>query len=102
MGKLSEEEQAQLDALTSKRDAPDEPAGGRAENVSIHIDLSDPDAVDRAVQLGYLTRKEADDLVDDDQDDDGDGKGKAKSRKDDDDAPRRRRGNVLTRGYGDE
>jgi len=102
VGKLSDEQRAQLEELEKLRDAPDEPAGGRTEAVSIHIDLSDPDAVDRAVSLGYLTRAEAEELADDDDDaDGGDGKKKA-TKQDADDAPKRRRGNVLTRGYGDE
>lgn len=100
--KLSDEEQAQLDALTSKRDAPDEPAGGRSEQIAIHIDLSDEAAVQRAIDHGYLTRAEVKELEDADGEDAdadaGDGKRKAK----DDDAPKRRRGNMLTRGYGDD
>lgn len=59
MAKLTDEEQAQLDALTSKRDAPDESEGGglgRALNIT--IDLGDDNAVARALKFGFL--KESD------------------------------------------
>lgn len=63
MAKLSDEEQAQLDALQRKRDEPDpEPARGPAVNV--HVDLSDDAAVERAIGLGLLTKAEVDELKD--------------------------------------
>jgi len=56
VAKLSDEEQAQLDALTTKRDAPDDDGlgGGRSEFVNVTIDLSDEAAVERGLKLGFL------------------------------------------------
>lgn len=71
MAKLSDDEKRQLDELIAKRDAPDE--GSRGPNVNIHIDLSDKQAVDRAIAHGLLTRAEVDELKDDDAEDGDDG-----------------------------
>ncbi len=47
---LTPEEQAQLETLRAKAEAPEVE---RVEHVEIRVDLSDPDAVRRAVALGY-------------------------------------------------
>lgn len=77
MAKLSDEEQQQLDALLSKKDAPDEPASSPQQrtNVNVTIDLENEQQVKRAVKSGLLPAS----YLDDDEDDDDDGK------KDDDD-----------------
>lgn len=49
---LTPEEQAQYDALKAKEAEPEK--SGRGENVSVIVDLADPDAVRRAKKLGYL------------------------------------------------
>lgn len=53
---LTEEEKAQLEALTKKADEPEPSSSGssRVENVNITIDLDNEDQVRRAVKAGYL------------------------------------------------
>ncbi len=62
---LSKEEQDQLDALTKKASEPEpeKNGGGRSENISVTIDFSDEKAVERAIKHGYITRAEAEEIV---------------------------------------
>lgn len=61
MARLSEDEQAQLDALTKKREAPEEQhgGGGRQDRVHYNIDFSDEAAVERAIKHGIITPAQA-------------------------------------------
>lgn len=66
---MTDEQAAQLAELEKIRDAPDEPAGSsRSEVLNITVDLGDPEAVERALKLGWL---KAEDVEDDDDDDNG-------------------------------
>lgn len=85
MAKLTDDEQAQLDALSAKRDAPDEPAASRGENVNYTIDLSDEKAVERALKLGLLRESDVEDNGGDEDaskdDDDGESRERPPKRK---------------------
>lgn len=85
---LTDEEAAELERLSKKRDEPDPPAGGRSENVDYYVDLSDEAAVERAIGFGLLTQKEADELG-------GDGGGGDGDDKSDDKKPAPRRGGYF-------
>lgn len=65
---LTDEEQAQLDALTKKKDEPDTPAAthSRVENINLTIDLSDEAQVKAAVRAGYLPASYLEDDADPD------------------------------------
>lgn len=90
---LTKEEQETLDALTKKASEPDTPA--RGENISVIVDLADPDAVRRAKKLGYLPEDFEDDDAGDGEGEDGeDGEGEegedGEGGKKKDPAPKRR------------
>jgi hypothetical protein len=61
VARLTEQEQAELDRLTQKQQAPDDP-GGRGGNVDVYIDLSDEHAVRRGLRLGLLDRNDLDEF----------------------------------------
>jgi hypothetical protein len=81
---LTTDEQAQLDALTEKANAPEDNGGGRMENVDVYIDLSDEAAVKRGLSLGFL---KAGDLEGDEGEGDEGGEG---GEGEGDSAPKRR------------
>lgn len=94
MAKLTPEQQKTLDELNELANAPDE--NGKGRELSVFVDLSDDNAVQRALKLGLLekgdlTEFDADDDAaddedgDDDEDGGGDGKGRRRAA-----APRRR------------
>lgn len=92
MAKLSEEEQAQLEALNAKLEAPDEP--GRGESVSFVVDLANEASVKLATKLGLI---KASDLEDDESDDD-DKSDDDKSDDEDDPEPAPKRGGYFGKG----
>lgn len=98
MAKLSEEEAAQLKALQDKAEAPDEDEGkGRILNFT--IDLSDDNAVARALKLGFLRKEDLEDGGEGGEgggeggeggEGEGEGDGKPRRERKPDKAPRRR------------
>lgn len=69
---LSDKEQQMLEQLTKKSKEPEAPPVGKS--ISANIDLSDDKQIERAIEHGFLTKKEAEELKDDDDDDDSDSK----------------------------
>lgn len=107
MAKLSADEQVALDQLLAKKDAPDDEPR-RGSDVSVFVDLSDENAVKRALKLRVLEKgdlDEFDDPADGDDSDDGNGdsddddRGKRDKRKPA--AAPRRRLTVADRMMGD-
>lgn len=67
MAKLTAEQQKQLDDLTALAEAPDEEPKGIGQMLNFTIDLSDENAVARALKLGILKPSDVD--GDDDDED---------------------------------
>ena len=60
---LSKEEQAQLDALQKKAEEPEPNVNrSRVDNISVTIDLGDPEQVKRGLKLGLLERGDLDEF----------------------------------------
>lgn len=78
MAKLSAAEQAVLDKLQAKMEAPDAPPVGRSIQASVN--LGDPEQVKLAIKHGFLTADEVEELKDEEKGDDEKG----------DDTPKRR------------
>lgn len=78
---LTEEEAAELERLSKKKDEPDSPAAtnSRVENINYTIDLDNEEQVKRAVKAGLLPAS----YLEDDEPD-------ADDKPDDDEPPRRR------------
>ena len=71
MARLTEEEAAQLKALQEKSEAPEEEenggGGGLSRVLNISVDLGDEAQVERAYELGLLTRAEAEAAEEEDE-----------------------------------
>lgn len=106
MAKLSDDEQKLLDQLQAKLDEPDDDRGG-AHDLSVIVDLSDDNAVRRALRLGVLQRGDLDEFDDEPAGDDGDdgddgdgGKGGKGGKGGGDDRSPRRRLSIADRAMG--
>lgn len=76
MAQLTEEEAAQLKALTEKSEAPEpENGGGTSRVLNVSVDLGDPEQIERAIGLGFLTRPEAEELEGEGEGEGGEGEG---------------------------
>lgn len=74
---LSDEERAQLEALQAKEKEPPPPEHSRRDDVRVVIDLSDENAVERGIALGFLKPSDVDEGEEGEA---GEGKPKGKSK----------------------
>ena len=80
MGKLTEEQQKQLEELRALEEAPDEPEAAPGKVLNVHVNLDDPAAVKLARKLGFLPAEEPEEEEEEEGDDE----------RDPDEAPKRR------------